>query len=274
MLTSRFFVVLIILLASQGLRAQVILEANAPGNTYEDINAVFAPGYDVVEVPDCAHPEFGRHISEVFDTELNKNVFRFMAHVMPDNDRCKKQDRQRIEIKTYGNSPEQLKATEGETVTYRWKFKLAEGFQTSSSFTHVHQIKSVGGPFESMPMFTLTLRNANPDHLELRYTATNDQNTLAKADLALFKGTWVDVTETITFGDSGSYAIKITSIESGKLLLDYHQDHLDTWQNGAEFARPKWGIYRSLKHPEALRDETVLFADFSIAERVSATTED
>ena len=32
-------------------------------------------------------------------------------------------DRQRTEIKTYNISPENLNATEGETVECRWKFK-------------------------------------------------------------------------------------------------------------------------------------------------------
>lgn len=35
--------------------AQVTLNANESRNTYEDINAVLAPGYNVIEVPDCNH---------------------------------------------------------------------------------------------------------------------------------------------------------------------------------------------------------------------------
>ena len=35
---------------------------------------------------------------------------------------------------------------------------------------------------------------------------------------------------------------------------------------GATFVRPKWGIYRSLKKAEDLRDEAVRFNDFSIKE--------
>jgi uncharacterized protein (DUF2344 family) len=38
------------------------------------------------------------------------------------------------------------------------------------------------------------------------------------------------------------------------------------WQDGAKFARPKWGIYRSLKQAQDLSDEEVLFNDFSIEE--------
>jgi hypothetical protein len=33
--------------------SQVVLEADGPGNTYELINSVCAPGYNVVENPEC-----------------------------------------------------------------------------------------------------------------------------------------------------------------------------------------------------------------------------
>src|SRR5882757_1607525 len=90
------------------------LKADGPGSTYELIASAF--GGDPVEDPDCAHPAFGRHVSEVFDPALNKNVFVFTIHVTPDNDRCNgSTDRQRNEIKTYGPSPDSLKGQLNET---------------------------------------------------------------------------------------------------------------------------------------------------------------
>lgn len=246
--------------------AQVFLDANGPGNTYEDINAVLAPGYNAIEVPDCNHTSFGRHIDEVFDIELNSNVFRFFIHTTPDNDRCINFDRQRNEIKTYDQSPDNLKAVVGETVDYKWKFKISSGFQPSSSFTHIHQIKSVDGSFSSIPMITLTLRKASPNRIELRYTPTNDQNTIETADLSLFEGHWVEVHEIITYGESGTYSIEIKKVADNQILLNYNNTNLDMWQDGASFARPKWGIYRSLNSANDLRDEEIRFANFSIEE--------
>ena len=52
--------------------ARTFLTADGPGNTYELINSKLAPGYNVIEAPDCGHSSFGRHIEEVFDSELNK----------------------------------------------------------------------------------------------------------------------------------------------------------------------------------------------------------
>ena len=97
-------------------------------------------------------------------------------------------------------SPNNLLGVENEIVRYQWKFKLAEGFQSSSSFTHIHQLKSVGGNFASMPMYTLTTRKSSPDRIELRYAETDSQVTLMQTAIAPFIGAWVEVTETITYG--------------------------------------------------------------------------
>ncbi|WP_157207364.1 T9SS type A sorting domain-containing protein [Mariniflexile maritimum] len=251
--------------------AQVVLNADGPGNTYERINAVLAPGFDAVEASDCSHTSFGKHIDEIFDTELNTYVFRFQIHVSPDNDRCINFDRQRNEIKTYEKSPDNLKGIEGETVVYKWTFKLDAGFQSSSSFTHIHQLKSVGGLYEAMPMYTLTTRKGTPDKLELRYAETNTQVTLKQTDLTPFKGTWVEATETIKYGNntsavSGTYSISIKRVSDGTELFSYTNNAIKNWQTNADFVRPKWGIYRSLNDASNLRDETVLFAHFSIEE--------
>ena len=85
---SKLIVLLVIYLNIAVIPAQVIFSANDTGNTYEDINAILAPGQNVVEVPDCAHINFGRHIDKFIDTKLNTNVFGFIAKKTPDNDCC------------------------------------------------------------------------------------------------------------------------------------------------------------------------------------------
>ncbi|MEI8086555.1 MAG: hypothetical protein WCG93_10105, partial [Paludibacter sp.] len=152
--------IIIILLASPFLAfSQAVLEADGPGNTYELINSVLAPGYTAEETPDTFDPTFGRHIAEVWDTDLSKYVFEFYIHSSVANElqdiSTGATDRQRNEIKTYESSPDSLKGTYGETMTYRWRFKVPVGFQPSPNFTHIHQIKAVGGD-DSSPLFTLT----------------------------------------------------------------------------------------------------------------------
>lgn len=253
---------------------QVLLDANGPGNTYEEITAVLAPGYNPIEVPDCNHNAFGRHIDEIFDAELNAHVFRFFIHTTPDNDRCINFDRQRNEIKSYNQSPDNLLGVEDEIVVYKWKFKLDSDLQVSSSFTHIHQLKSVGGALASMPMYTLTLRKSSPDRLELRYAETDSQITLKQSDLQPFKGVWVEVNETIQYGTSGYYSIEIKRVSDGVVLFDYENASIVNWRAGADFVRPKWGIYRSLNSDQDLRDEEVLFANFSIEEVSTLSTEE
>jgi hypothetical protein len=265
-------VILFCIFIQHDIFSQVTLNADGPGETYELISSVLAPGYDAVEVPDCGHLDFGRHIDELFDTELNKYVFRFFIHTTPDNDRCINFDRQRNEIKTYDQSPDTLLATQNEKVEYKWKFKLDSGFQASSAFTHLHQLKAVGGSEESIPLITLTARKGNPDQLELRYAESTNQITQYKVDLTPFKGAWVEVTETVLFGENGTYSILIKKVDDGTTLLEYTNNSIRTWKTDAEFIRPKWGIYRSLTDIDNLRDETLFFSDFSIKEINTATS--
>ncbi|MGQ7947363.1 T9SS type A sorting domain-containing protein [Flavobacterium sp. WC2509] len=242
--------------------AQVTLKADGLGDTYELINSVFAPGYDAVENPECAHADFGRHITEIWDSDLKENVFKFYIHVTPDNDRCENFDRQRVEIKTFESSPDNLKGALGETITYKWKFKLPTGFQPSTNFTHLHQIKAVGGS-ESIPIFSLSAKKGKTNKMNLVH---DNVNILASANLSDFENTWVEITEVIKVGANGTYSMTIKKIDDGTVVLSYSNANIMTIRPDNNFIRPKWGIYRSLKNPEELRDESVRFADFSITE--------
>lgn len=254
--------------------AQTVLNANGPGSTYELINSVLAPnGGDVVENPECVHPEFGRHIAEVWDNELNQYVFEFYIHVTPDNDRCINFDRQRLEIKTYDASPASLKGNIGETIEYKWKFRVPVGFQPSSSFSHLHQIKAVGGDDDD-PIFTLTARKGSPNKMELNYYVSSVLNSekLTSVNLSLFEGNWVEVTERIKVDiTNGTYSITIKNIATGATILSYSNSSMLTYRPDNTFIRPKWGIYRSLNTPADLRDEAMRFNSFSIQENPPTT---
>lgn len=270
--------------------AQVTLNADGPGNTYELINSVLAPSGNVIEtpdlVPDGSHTAFGRHIAEVFDTDLNKYVFEFYAHLdtgvygITDNDiSTLSTDRQRIEIKTYATSPSNLKGTLGETVTYKWRFKIPVGFKPSANFTHIHQIKPVDGD-DSNPIFTLTARKGTPNKMQLIYVVDENGSNDYKREinLSLFEGIWVDVVEVIKVGTgtSGTYSIVIKKVSDGTELMSYSNNSIQTIRTAASdpnipqvansFIRPKWGIYRSLLDVASLRDDSIRFSDFSIAE--------
>jgi hypothetical protein len=265
-------------LFAQNALAQVTLTADGPGNTYELINSVFAPGYDAVEDAECTtapagHAAFGRHVAEVFDVALNQNVFEFYIHVAQDNDRCTVgvTDRQRVEIKTYDSSPDNLKGVVGETVTYKWKFKVPTGFQPSSNFTHIHQVKPVNGD-DGNPIFTITLRKGSPNKLEVNYyDATLPNNVLTKVanvNLSSFENVWVEATETIKVGSNGTYSMVIKRVSDNIVLVNYSNANIVTIRPDNSFIRPKWGIYRSLLSVADLRDDAMRFNSFSIQEGI------
>lgn len=270
-----FIIAIFILICFNILQAQSILEADGKGNAVDLINSILDPDCRrATESPgikkgDCDNHSNAKkpHITEVFNKKLNKYVFKFVIHVNKDNDRCKYFDRQRNEIKSYRSSPDSLKGTKGETVQYKWKFKLDKNFTPSKHFTHIHQLKSVDEQPKSKPIITLTPRKGNPDQLELRYSNGPQKGyILKKVDLDLLRNRWVQVVETVTYDSISSYVIHITDVKKGKTILNFKSKKLVLWQNKASFIRPKWGIYRSLKKKEELRDEEVRFADFSITE--------
>lgn len=273
-LKIKFLIILSLFLLPVFLFSQVVLEANGPGNTYELINSVLAPkGGDVVESAECVHPEFGRHIAEVWDADLGKYVFEFYIHVTPDNDRCINFDRQRVEIKTYDASPANLKGVAGEKVTYKWRFKVPSGFQPSSNFTHIHQVKAVDGD-DADPIFVLTARKGNPNKLELNYYYDSNQSSqkLKEVNLSLFENTWVEATEQIRIKNSGgSYSLLIKRVSDGVTIMSYSNNDLLTIRADNSFIRPKWGIYRSLLSSQDLRDESLRFAGISISEESIST---
>jgi autotransporter-associated beta strand protein len=255
-----------ILFFAPALRAQVTLQADGPGNTYELIDSKLGGGAE--EVPDCSDPGFGRHITEDFDDILGKNVFIFHIHVTPDNDRCVNFDRQRNEIKTYGPSPAYLKGFYGDVCSYRWKFKLDAAFQPSPNFCHIHQIKAGDGSDADSPLMTITPRYASPERLEIIYTAPaglSGSGTKATATLSNFKGQWIEAFEQVLYATNGVYQLTLRRVSDGFVLLSYTNNNLNMWRGDATFNRPKWGIYRSLNSSNYLRDEQVRFADFCLA---------
>src|SRR5579883_2140459 len=86
---------LAVLVCGSAAKAQSTINADGNGNTYEAFAAHW--GVQPYEVPDCSDVSFGRHITDEFDTSLNKYVFIFHLHLTPDNDRCLSDDRQRTE---------------------------------------------------------------------------------------------------------------------------------------------------------------------------------
>ncbi|MBE89184.1 MAG: hypothetical protein CMM76_07055 [Rhodospirillaceae bacterium] len=245
----------------------LFLQANGSQDAYTLINDKLVEfDGNAFETSDCSHRDFGPHITQVYDAILRKHVFRFHIHRDEDTDRCVKFDRQRTEIKVYAKSPDWMKATEQSSFAYKWKFKVDQKFQPSKKFTHFFQLKGVGGVYGT-PLLTLTARKApkgQPAKLELRHATHAKASKIRVAKLQPFLETWLQVNVEATFGSKGKLVIQIKSMNDNHTLLYYESNSLNMWKQDADFIRPKWGIYRSLRDKKSLRDEVIDFADIEI----------
>lgn len=195
----------------------------ADGNSAKTYDLIKRSGYNH-EAPDSSREhktEHFQHIQQVHDNQLNKYVFTFFIHAEIDDDRglTNITDRQRNEIKTDNKSPKSLVGQKGETMVFRWKFCLPAGFQTTTKFSHLHQLKGIdnssGTADVGSPLITLTAYSNSGSkggqQLRVRYDKRGGSTTtLASTDLAGFLGNWVEVEEKACFGENGSYEVGLT----------------------------------------------------------------
>lgn len=251
----------------------------ADGNTKNTYTLITSSGFGY-ETPDYSGQHAinpFKHIQQHYDEDLGKFVFDFILHIENDDDRGKEDitDRQRNEIKTDAKSPSYMVAQDGETLEMEWLFKLPEGMKTTSKFSHIHQLKgidnSAGNADVSQPILTYTVRSVSGgQQFQIIYNGPYSKSGeyLFKTDLADFLGQWVRVKETVTFAEKGSYSVLIERVSDGKVLARLDGIRRDFRRDGAAGLRPKWGLYRNFGEgrslADQLRDETLLFADFSI----------
>ncbi|MGJ8679007.1 heparin lyase I family protein [Paraglaciecola sp.] len=225
-----------------------------------------------IESPDLYpqnHPDVP-HIYEETDDKVGHH-FVFLLHRDLDKDRdkyVKFSDRQRNEIKAYDKSIKALKGYEGETLTYRWKFKLENNMSLSKNFSHFFQLKSVDDGV-GMPIFTFSGRSYKGQKwFAMSHAAVLKADILDKILWQDIAGTWLEAECTATFGNNGKLNINIKRLSNNKTIMSYKSDNIDMWRGTkpAHFVRPKWGLYRSLKTKEMLENEqdTIRFADFQV----------
>jgi hypothetical protein len=272
-------------------------DASLEGKLYSDINTYMRRfGFDYTEEPNCTGG-FGGHIDGVhgavdLDPYFNRHVFRFDIHIDPviDGDRCSSGtvDRQRNEMKSITNNSTWAKVQGNwdEWQILEWKFKLPRGFQPTSNFCHIHQIKAQDGPNNGAPVITITPR-ASSSGLNKRIQiihsvdgANTDKGTIVdNIPLSDFEDEWVQVREEVHYTHDGFYSIKITRISDGKVLIDFKDENIDMWRIGSSYIRSKFGIYRSLAggrlnqdpvgQSPLLKNESIWITDFRVYEKNS-----
>lgn len=244
-------------------------------DTYDLIRAFGGP--NPIEAPDLYpinHPGV-RHIYEDTDAVVG-NHFVFIIHrdIDIDRDRVENDDRQRNEIKTYASSEEAVKGYEGETFVYRWKFRINATMEVSTRFTHLFQLKAVGGP-DSHPVLTISgAERSGADGIEVRYSPLQEDTILQRTDWSAVTGEWLEAYCRVTFAESGDLRLIVTRMRDDAVIFDIDERDLDLWrgEDPSHFVRPKWGIYRSILDWDNLRpdEESVRFANFSVSEVMPA----
>ena len=249
------------------------LTADGPnqGQTAYELIRAFA-GPRSIESPDLYaqnHPDLP-HIYEATDDVVGHH-FVFVLHRDSDKDRDKYKkfnDRQRNEIKAYAGSERRLKGYKGDTLTYRWKFKLNTDMSLSKNFSHFFQLKSVDDGI-GMPILTLSGVNSGGQRwFGLSHAAVRKATILKKLPWEDVSGVWLEAQCQVIYSDNGTLKIEIKRLSDNTPILAFSSDDIDMWR-GTEahhFVRPKWGLYRSLKSKEMLAadKDTIRFADFEV----------
>lgn len=240
-------------------------------DTYDLIRDFGGP--NPIEAPDLYpinHPGV-RHIYEDSDASVG-NHFVFIIHrdTDIDRDRVENDDRQRNEIKTYDQSEEAVKGFENETFIYRWKFKINAAMEVSTRFTHLFQLKAVGGE-SSHPILTISgAERSGEDGIEVRFSPLQADTILDREDWSMVTGEWLEAYCRVTFAESGDLRLIVTRMSDDTVIFDLDERGLDLWrgEDASHFVRPKWGIYRSILDWDNLRpdEEVVRFANFSVSE--------
>lgn len=250
---------------SMALNAQVVcVPTGDEGSAYP----AFVAASFGIESPDCEHTSFGPHVTQEYDSILDRNVFVFHSHITLDNDRCQVFDRVRMEVKGGPNTSLELQHPENSVSYYRWKFFLDEEFVGASSFNHIFQNKAKGGNDDSFPVLTFTARQTA---LELSHNGGDTGSNLgilAVVSLEEIKGKWIEAYMMQRHGENGALEVNLKDMSTGLTLLEYSNNDIDLWRTGAEYNRPKWGMYRSKN--SSLKDEQIRFSDFCISEEDSA----
>jgi hypothetical protein len=272
-------------------------DASLAGKLYSDINTYMRRfGFDYTEHPNCTGG-YGGHLDGVhgdvdLDAVFNRFVFRFDIHIDPviDGDRCSSTtvDRQRNEMKSITNNSTWAKVQGNwdEWQIVEWKFRLPKGFQPTSNFTHIHQLKAQDGPNNGSPVITISPRassSGSNKRIQIIHSvdgASTGKGTIVdNVPLSEFEDEWVQVREEVHYTHDGYYSCKITRKSDGKVLVDFKDENIDMWRIGSSYIRSKFGIYRSLSggrldqdpvgQNPLLKNESLWVTDFRVYEKNS-----
>ena len=242
-------------------------EMNASGALDQIRKAFGKYSIESPELYENNHQGF-EHIQLLKDEEVG-SCFVFFIHRDEDGDQNKiwpkGKERQRNEIKGYEGSPKTMKALENEITKHSWYFKIDPSFSLTHHFCHFYQLKPVGNENSPDPIVTLSgsIHQGNAQ-LELRWNGTSAQR-LKIADWEDCKGRWLRCECITHYSPNGSVKFSVKAID-GSISSNHQVLDFPTWYSSYSFVRPKWGIYRSLRDKDKIKnmEDRVFMNNFSI----------
>ncbi|WP_239135155.1 Tat pathway signal sequence domain protein [Streptomyces sp. SID12488] len=174
---------------------------------------------------------------------------------MPLEERDSSPDRQRNEVKGMSAEGRDLTISEGETWRFTDSLFIPSSLEATSSFTHIMQFKMPGAGSGPIIVMSLRQHDGKPT-IELNSALSG--RIVGRTDLAPLQNKWIGFDLQITFGD-GDGKIRWVVTDGSSTVADASASGLDTWLG--ERARPKWGIYRSLKDSAHLKNTYLLVKD-------------
>lgn len=257
------------------------------GADYNQINQYMKrSGWDYSEHPNSSvndHKD-GIHGEIVYEGALQQYVFKLSLHAnaeVADGDRGEYLDRQRNEMKSQTGAPwHKLNGNWGEWQKLEWKIKLPRGFQPSTSFCHIHQLKAQEGNNGS-PLITITARSdkdLSNRRIQVIHRDDPDTQTVLIDHIKLeeFEEEWIQIETEMHYTHDGFFRITMTRISDRKVLVQQSFDKIDLWRKGAISIRNKFGVYRSFgttmkdkndRPQNGIKDDHILLADFKAYEK-------
>jgi len=272
------------------LQAEMQGSKSLVGKNYMDIHTYMRSlGWDYSEHPNSSEMDHhnGVHCENIYDEILKQYVFKFTNHVNEealDGDRGKLEDRQRNEMKSQTTAAwYKMNGNWDEWQILEWKFRIPKGFQPTSRFCHLHQLKAQEGSNNGSPLITLTARSdEDGSNKRIQVIHTGDNRSSSRGiiidDLPFsdFEDQWIQAKTEMHYTHNGSFSITLTRISDGMVLVDQSFSNIDLWRKGAINIRNKFGIYRSFgrmmaspddRPDNGLKDETLLVGDFQVYEK-------
>lgn len=206
------------------------------------------------------------HITNVWDSVLNKNVFKLFEYGRGVNNEFADKvrdgeyghkgvfdwdkgyvvggaainDRQRVEIRPSEDSNNDFVAYNGDLVSYQWKWNIPDGNQwNQSNFRHIFQLKAVNaqkantlpggntGGENGAYLLAFSVSGTSSRNLVVNHNRSDGDKNLMSIPLKEIDGHWIQVELNALISDSGWLTIKITDMVTGKV---YTFDSPDVYQ--------------------------------------------